>query len=60
MKCMYFVTQGGDETREVSERFCVDDKAKKSALEIDKKTKKAKGFPKNETIPLWNVKKIET
>lgn len=60
IKCMYFVTQGGDETREVSERFCVNEDAKKKAEVKDKKTKKVIGFPKNVTIPLWNVKRIET
>lgn len=48
IKCMSFFTQGGEETRKQSERFCVEDKYKTAPLAV------------NYTIPLWNVKKIET
>lgn len=53
---MYFLTQGNEETRKKSDRWCVDAASKKKFDEEDPK----KPFIKNETIPLWNVKRIET
>jgi len=56
-KCMYFVTTPvpGYE-REFSDRFCIDVNAKKT---FDKFAGVEKGV-KNLTIPLWNVKRIDT
>jgi len=54
---MYFVTTPtpGYE-KEFSERFCIDAKTK---TDFDKEDG-AEGKVKNVTIPLWNVKRIET
>lgn len=55
IKCLYFITQGDELTQKQSDRWCVDEKAKKAADE-------GKLTPKSDatTIPLWNVKRIDT
>lgn len=52
IKCMYFKTQGDEETSKISPRYCLDDDAKEKA------DKGALATVPNTTIPLWNVKKI--
>lgn len=54
IKCFYFKTQGDEETRKESPRFCLDEAAK------EKGEKGQLASLPNTTIPLWNVKKITT
>jgi hypothetical protein len=58
LKCLYFQTAGDEEVREKSDRICATKKDKETG---DKKDKDPKaGWDTNVTIPLWNVKRIET
>ena len=54
IKCLYFLTQGDELKQKQSDRWCVDDNAKK--LADDEKLASSK----DTTIPLWNVKRIDT